>query len=72
MRMRGFRYKIKRNIGNTFVRLRQFQDAIQAYEEVMDNVPDVQSGVCVCMCVCVYLLLACMSFVLYLFPSSPT
>lgn len=33
------RFKIMRNIGNAFVRLGQFQDAIQSYEAIMDGNP---------------------------------
>ena len=38
------RYKIMRNIANAFVRLGQFQDAIQSYEAVMDTAADSQTG----------------------------
>jgi intraflagellar transport protein 88 len=38
------RFKIMRNIGNSFIRLGQFQDAIQAYEQTMDSCPDAQTG----------------------------
>lgn len=38
------RLKIMRNIGNAFVRLGQFQDAIQSYEAIMDGNPDFQTG----------------------------
>lgn len=38
------KFKIMRNIGNAFVRLGQFQDAIQSYESVMTEAPDVQTG----------------------------
>merc|ERR1719163_300133 len=38
------RCKIQRNIGNSFVRLGQFQDAIQSYELIMDGNADFQSG----------------------------
>ena len=34
------RYKIMRNIGNSFVRLGQFQDAISSFEQIMDGSPD--------------------------------
>jgi len=38
------RYKIMRNIGNAFVKLGQFQDAIQAFEAVMEASPDPHTG----------------------------
>ncbi len=38
------RFHILRNIGNSFVRLGQFQDAIDSYESVMAGVPDIQTG----------------------------
>jgi intraflagellar transport protein 88 len=38
------RFKIMRNIGNSFVRLGQFQDAIQSYEAIMEGNADFQSG----------------------------
>lgn len=36
---RKMRFKIFRNIGNSFVRLGHFQDAIQSYETIMDGDP---------------------------------
>ena len=41
---REIRYKIMRNIGNAFVRLGQFQDAIASFEQIMDGSPDLQTG----------------------------
>ena len=38
------RFQILRNIGNSFVKLGQFQDAIDSYESVMAGAPDIQSG----------------------------
>ncbi|CAM9370847.1 unnamed protein product, partial [Heterosigma akashiwo] len=38
------RFKIFRNIGNAFVRLGQYQDAIQSYETIMGGAPDFQTG----------------------------
>jgi len=38
------RSKIMRNIGNSFVRLGQFQDAIGSYESIMEGNADFQSG----------------------------
>lgn len=36
------RFKIMRNIGLSFVRMGQYQDALQSFSTVMDNVPDHQ------------------------------
>ena len=33
-----------RNIGNAFVKMGQFQDAITSFEAIMELVPDYQSG----------------------------
>jgi len=41
---REMRFKIMRNIGNSFVRLGQFQDAIQSYEAIMEAHGDPQTG----------------------------
>jgi intraflagellar transport protein 88 len=38
------RFKIFRNIGHAFVRLGQFQDAIQSFEAVMGGSPDHGTG----------------------------
>jgi len=38
------RFKIERNIGLAFVRLGQYQDALQHFSVVMDSVPDHQTG----------------------------
>jgi len=38
------RFKIMRNIGLSFVRMGQYQDALQSFSTVMDNVPDHQTG----------------------------
>lgn len=38
------RLKIMRNIGNAFVKLGQFSDAIQSYEAIMDANPEFQTG----------------------------
>ena len=35
-------FKIMRNIGLSFVRMGQYQDALQAFSTVMDSVPDHQ------------------------------
>lgn len=44
------RFKIMRNIGNAFVRLGQFQDAIASFEQIMDGSPDVQTGFNLVLC----------------------
>merc|ERR1719326_2591797 len=44
------RFKIFRNIGNAFVRLGQFQDAIQSYETIMEGNADFQSGFNLILC----------------------
>jgi len=44
------RFKIFRNIGNAFVRLGQFQDAIQSYEMIMRDNPDFQTGFNLILC----------------------
>eukprot|EP00961_Rhodomonas_salina_P138753 1866740-Rhodomonas_salina.1 len=38
------RFKIMRNIGNAFVRMGNYQDAIMSYEAIMEGRPDLQSG----------------------------
>ncbi len=38
------RFKIMRNIGLSFVRMGQYQDALQSFNTVMENVPDHQTG----------------------------
>mmetsp|Transcript_24445 Transcript_24445/g.79885 ORF Transcript_24445/g.79885 Transcript_24445/m.79885 type:complete len:502 (-) Transcript_24445:2789-4294(-) len=38
------RFKIMRNIGNAFVRMGNYQDAIMSYEASMEGKPDFQSG----------------------------
>ena len=47
---REIRYKIMRNIGNSFVRLGQFQDAIASFEQIMDGSPDLQTGFNLVLC----------------------
>ena len=47
---REIRYKIMRNIGNAFVRLGQFQDAIASFEQIMDGSPDLQTGFNLVLC----------------------
>lgn len=41
---REMRFKIMRNIGNSFVRLGRFQDAIESYEAIMEAHGDPQTG----------------------------
>ena len=38
------RLKVQRNIGNALVRLGQFQDAITAFESIMEVAPEIQVG----------------------------
>jgi len=38
------RYRIMGNIGTAFVRLGQFQDAVQSFEAIMEGCPDFQTG----------------------------
>lgn len=48
-------FKIMRNIGLSFVRMGQYQDALQAFSTVMDSVPDHQvmhRGKYRCHCLC--------------------
>jgi len=47
---REIRYKIMRNIGNAFVRLGQFQDAIASYDQIMDGSADLQTGFNLVLC----------------------
>ena len=44
------RFKIMRNIGNSFVRLGQFQDAIASYEQIMEGSADLQTGFNLLLC----------------------
>lgn len=44
------RFKIFRNIGNAFIRLGQFQDAISQFETIMNSNPDFQSGFNLILC----------------------
>eukprot|EP01035_Chromulina_nebulosa_P017104 gene17104-22618_t len=44
------RLKIMRNIGNSFVKLGQFQDAIDSYEGIMNISPDVQTAFNLMLC----------------------
>eukprot|EP00698_Gefionella_okellyi_P020039 TRINITY_DN6238_c0_g1_i1.p1 TRINITY_DN6238_c0_g1~~TRINITY_DN6238_c0_g1_i1.p1 ORF type:complete len:772 (-),score=174.54 TRINITY_DN6238_c0_g1_i1:15-2330(-) len=41
---RNVRFRIMRNIGNAFVRLGMFADAIGSYEGIMDTLPDYRTG----------------------------
>ena len=44
------RFKIFRNIGTAFVRMGQYQDAIGAYETVMQGSPDAGTGFNLVLC----------------------
>jgi intraflagellar transport protein 88 len=44
------KFRILRNIGNAFVKLGQFQDAIDNYELIMDGSADVQTGFNLMLC----------------------
>eukprot|EP00742_Colponemidia_sp_Colp-10_P004661 GILJ01004972.1.p1 GENE.GILJ01004972.1~~GILJ01004972.1.p1 ORF type:complete len:820 (-),score=178.34 GILJ01004972.1:195-2654(-) len=47
---REIRFKIMRNIGNALVRLGQFAEAIQNYENIMDGAPDFKTGFNLILC----------------------
>jgi intraflagellar transport protein 88 len=47
---RELRFKVMRNIGNSFVKMGQFKDAIGAYEAVMDATPDIVTGFNLLLC----------------------
>ena len=47
---KDLRYKIFRNIGNAFVKLGQFQDAIDAFDTVMGGAPDIQTAFNLLLC----------------------
>ncbi|KAI8901160.1 hypothetical protein BC833DRAFT_578676 [Globomyces pollinis-pini] len=47
---REFRLKIMRNIGNAFVKMGQFQDAITSFEAIMEGNPDYQTGFNLVLC----------------------
>ena len=44
------RMKITRNIGNAFIRMGQYRDAMQSYEVVMDGSPDIITGFNLLLC----------------------
>eukprot|EP01035_Chromulina_nebulosa_P025053 gene25053-32661_t len=44
------RFRIFRNIGNAFVKLGQFQDAIESYETIMNGSPDIQTAFNLMLC----------------------
>lgn len=44
------RFKIMRNIGNAFVKMGQYKDAITSYESVMDGNPDILTGFNLLLC----------------------
>eukprot|EP00824_Muranothrix_gubernata_P021625 TRINITY_DN4757_c0_g1_i1.p1 TRINITY_DN4757_c0_g1~~TRINITY_DN4757_c0_g1_i1.p1 ORF type:complete len:766 (-),score=181.57 TRINITY_DN4757_c0_g1_i1:36-2240(-) len=41
---KDMRIKIIKNIGHAFIKLGEYQDAIDSYENIMDNEPDFQTG----------------------------
>lgn len=47
---KSLRYKIMKNIGNAFVKLGQFQDAIDSYDGIMTANPDSQSAFNLLLC----------------------
>jgi intraflagellar transport protein 88 len=47
---REFRLKIMRNIGNAFVKMGQFQDAITSFEAIMEGNPDYHTGFNLILC----------------------
>ena len=47
---KDLRFRVFRNIGNAFVKLGQFQDAIDAYETVMAGSPDIQTAYNLLLC----------------------
>lgn len=47
---RELRFRVTRNIGNAFVKLGQYQDAIESYESIMAGSPDVQTGFNLLLC----------------------
>ena len=47
---KDLRFKIFRNIGNAFVKLGQFQDAIDAFDTVMGGAPDIQTAFNLLLC----------------------
>ena len=49
---KDLRFRVFRNIGNAFVKLGQFQDAIDAYETVMAGSPDIQTAYNLLLCYC--------------------
>lgn len=44
------RYRIFRNIGNAFIKLGQFQDAVESFESVMAGSPDIQTAFNLMLC----------------------
>ena len=44
------RFRIIRNIGNAFIKMGQFQDAIESYETVMTGSPDIQTALNLLLC----------------------
>ena len=44
------RYRIMRNMGNAFIRLAQYQDAVHHFESIMEGEPDFQTAFNVIVC----------------------
>eukprot|EP00758_Cryptobia_borreli_P004316 Tbor_TRINITY_DN4305_c0_g1::TRINITY_DN4305_c0_g1_i1::g.7705::m.7705/K16474/IFT88; intraflagellar transport protein 88 len=47
---KDFRLKIMRNIGNAFVKMGQYNDALGSYESVMEGNPDIMTGFNLLLC----------------------
>lgn len=47
---KDMRFRILRNIGAAFIKLGQFQEAIQSFENIMDNAADAQTGFNLILC----------------------
>eukprot|EP01116_Phalansterium_solitarium_P017378 TRINITY_DN4264_c0_g1_i2.p1 TRINITY_DN4264_c0_g1~~TRINITY_DN4264_c0_g1_i2.p1 ORF type:complete len:484 (-),score=173.47 TRINITY_DN4264_c0_g1_i2:251-1702(-) len=47
---KDLRFKIMRNIGNSFIALGQYQDAVQAFETIMESSGDYRSGLNLVLC----------------------
>eukprot|EP01028_Stygiella_incarcerata_P013164 TRINITY_DN81579_c0_g1_i1.p1 TRINITY_DN81579_c0_g1~~TRINITY_DN81579_c0_g1_i1.p1 ORF type:complete len:850 (-),score=260.43 TRINITY_DN81579_c0_g1_i1:223-2508(-) len=44
------RFKVMKNIGNTYVQMKQYQDAMRVFEEIMQQEPDIQTGMNLVLC----------------------
>ena len=47
---RDFRLRVMRNIGNAFVKMGQFQDAVTSFEAIMEGNPDYHTGFNLILC----------------------